>query len=80
MSYSVALEAFHGPLGLLLHLVKRSEVDVLDIPIAKIADQFLEYLNVMQAARRRSRGRFPRDGGHTHGDQEPDALAGGSDC
>ena len=49
MSYSVALEAFHGPLDLLLHLVKRSEVDVLDIPIAAIADQFLDYLNVMQS-------------------------------
>ena len=49
MSYSVELEAFHGPLDLLLHLVKRSEVDVLDIPIATIADQFLEYLSVMQA-------------------------------
>ncbi len=49
MSYSVALEAFHGPLDLLLHLVKRSEVDVLDIPIAQIAEQFLGYLGVMQA-------------------------------
>ena len=49
MSYSVALEAFHGPLDLLLHLVKRSEVDVLDIPIAAIADQFLGYLSVMEA-------------------------------
>jgi segregation and condensation protein A len=48
MPYSVALETFHGPLDLLLHLVKRNEVDVLDIPIASIADQFLEYLHVMQ--------------------------------
>lgn len=49
MSYSVALEAFHGPLDLLLHLVKRNEVDILDIPIAALAEQFLDYLNVMQA-------------------------------
>lgn len=48
MSYSVALDAFHGPLDLLLHLVKRNEVDILDIPIATLADQFLEYLQVMQ--------------------------------
>jgi segregation and condensation protein A len=48
MSYSVSLDAFHGPLDLLLHLVKRNEVDVLDIPIAALADQFLEYLQVMQ--------------------------------
>src|SRR5262245_61582925 len=49
MSYSVALDAFHGPLDLLLHLVKRNEVDILNIPIARIADQFLDYLSVMQA-------------------------------
>lgn len=48
MSYTVALDAFHGPLDLLLFLVKRNEVDVLDIPIARIADQFREYLLVMQ--------------------------------
>ena len=44
MPYTVALDAFHGPLDLLLYLVKRNEVDVLDIPIAKIADQFLAYV------------------------------------
>ena len=48
MPYTVALDAFHGPLDLLLFLVKRNEVDVLDIPIAAIADQFREYLLVMQ--------------------------------
>ncbi len=49
MSYTVALDTFHGPLDLLLYLVKRNEVDVLDIPIASLADQFLVYLRVMQA-------------------------------
>ncbi len=44
MSHLVALDAFHGPLDLLLYLVKRNEVDVLDIPIATIADQFLAYI------------------------------------
>jgi segregation and condensation protein A len=44
MPYTVELDAFHGPLDLLLYLVKRNEVDVLDIPIAKIADQFLAYV------------------------------------
>ena len=47
MPYTVALDAFHGPLDLLLYLVKRHEVDVLDIPIAAIADQFLEHLRVV---------------------------------
>ncbi len=44
MPYTVMLDAFHGPLDLLLYLVKRNEVDVLDIPIAQIADQFLVYV------------------------------------
>ena len=47
MTYTVALDAFHGPLDLLLYLVKRDEVDVLDIPIARLADQFLEYLRAL---------------------------------
>ena len=44
MPHLVALDAFHGPLDLLLYLVKRNEVDVLDIPVATIADQFLGYV------------------------------------
>lgn len=48
MEYLVDLDTFHGPLDLLLFLVKRDEVDINDIPIAKIADQFLEYLRVME--------------------------------
>jgi segregation and condensation protein A len=48
MDYQVELESFHGPLDLLLYLVKHHEVDILDIPIAKIAGQFLEYLGILQ--------------------------------
>jgi segregation and condensation protein A len=47
MPYTVALDAFHGPLDLLLYLVKKHEVDVLNIPVAKIADQFLVYLQAL---------------------------------
>jgi segregation and condensation protein A len=46
MEYQVELETFRGPLDLLLYLVKRNEVDICDIPIAKVAEQFLEYLKV----------------------------------
>jgi segregation and condensation protein A len=46
--YTVRLPDFHGPLDLLLHLVKRNEVDVRDIPVAQIADQFRQYLDVLQ--------------------------------
>src|SRR2546422_2507069 len=48
MDYQVELESFRGPLDLLLFLVKRNEVDIRDIPIARIAEQFQEYLNVLQ--------------------------------
>src|SRR5262245_46361469 len=46
--YKVRLPEYHGPLDLLLHLVKRNEVDVRDIPVALIADQFRQYLEVLQ--------------------------------
>lgn len=49
MNYLVALDTFHGPLDLLLYLVKRNEVDVLDISIVKLADQFLDFLAAMRA-------------------------------
>lgn len=48
MEYQVELETFRGPLDLLLYLVKRHEVDICDIAIAKVAEQFLDYLNVLQ--------------------------------
>jgi segregation and condensation protein A len=45
--YRVELENFRGPLDLLLYLVKRDEVDVRDIPIARVAEQFKQYLDVL---------------------------------
>lgn len=47
-AYRVELDLFSGPLDLLLYLVRRNEVDVLDLPIAKITAGFLEYLEVLQ--------------------------------
>jgi segregation and condensation protein A len=46
--YQVVLDAFRGPLDLLLYLVKREEVDVRDIPVARVAEQFKQYLDVIQ--------------------------------
>lgn len=46
--YQVELETFRGPLDLLLFLVKREEVDIRDIPIAKIAEQFQHYISHLQ--------------------------------
>jgi len=48
MSYKVKLELFEGPLDLLLYLIKKEEVDVTDIPIARITGQYLEYLEVIK--------------------------------
>ena len=43
--YSVALDVFEGPLDLLLHLVKKHELSILDIPIAFVTEKYLEYLD-----------------------------------
>lgn len=42
------LEAFEGPLDLLLHLINQMEIDIYDIPIAKITDQYMDYIHHMQ--------------------------------
>jgi len=47
----VFLEAFEGPLDLLLYLIKRQNLDVLDIPIAEITRQYMEYIDLMQNMR-----------------------------
>ncbi len=49
MTFKTKLEVFEGPLDLLLHLIKINEVDISDIPIATITDQYLEYLDLMRA-------------------------------
>ncbi len=47
-SYSIRLEIFEGPLDLLLHLIKQQQIDIYDIPIAQVADQYIEYLRLME--------------------------------
>jgi segregation and condensation protein A len=48
MSYKIKLEVFEGPLDLLLYLIKKDEVNIYDIPIAQITDQYLEYLDMIK--------------------------------
>jgi len=48
MSYKVKLELFEGPLDLLLYLVKKDHLNIYDIPIAKVTEQYLAYINLMQ--------------------------------
>jgi segregation and condensation protein A len=46
--YKIDLESYTGPLDLLLYLIRREEVDIYDIPIAKITDQYMAYLDKLQ--------------------------------
>lgn len=46
--YPVRLEHFEGPLDLLLHLIRRHEIDIYDIPIALITEQYVGYIDLMQ--------------------------------
>lgn len=48
MEYKFKINEFEGPLDLLLHLIKESEMDIMDIEIVKLTDQYLEYINNME--------------------------------
>ncbi|MGN0353516.1 MAG: segregation and condensation protein A [Muricoprocola sp.] len=49
MGISIKLQKFEGPLDLLLHLIDKNKVDIFDIPIVEITDQYMEYLQEMDA-------------------------------
>ena len=48
MSYEVKLEVFEGPLDLLMHLIKKNEINIYDIPISLVTQQYLEYIDLMK--------------------------------
>ena len=48
MAYQVKLEIFEGPLDLLLHLCEKDQINIYDIPIARVTGQYLDYLSEMQ--------------------------------
>lgn len=48
MEYKFKINEFEGPLDLLLHLIKQSEMDIMDIEIVKLTDQYLDYINNME--------------------------------
>ncbi len=48
MSYKIQLDIFEGPLDLLLYLIKKEELNIYDIPITRITEQYLEYLGLME--------------------------------
>lgn len=48
MEYKIIIDEFEGPMDLLLHLIDRAEIDIYDIPINKISEQFVEYIKTME--------------------------------
>lgn len=48
MQYNVKIDAFEGPLDLLLHLINTLEIDIYDIPVAEITEQYLMYIHAMK--------------------------------
>ncbi len=86
--YQVRLEQFEGPLDLLLHLIKKNEINIYDIPIALITGQYLEYLSLMKSLNLAVAGDFlvmaatlvqikakmllPNEGGDGDDDEGPD--------
>jgi segregation and condensation protein A len=49
MSYEIKLDIFEGPLDLLLYLIRKNEIDIYNIPVALITEQYLEYLDLMRS-------------------------------
>ena len=58
MSYQIKLEIFEGPMDLLLHLIKKHELDIYSIPIALITQQYLEYIDLMKSLDMEIAGEF----------------------
>ncbi len=58
MTYKVKLDIFEGPLDLLLFLIRKNEIDIYDIPIVTIAQQYMEYIELMKALNLEIAGEF----------------------
>ncbi len=58
MSYKIKLEIFEGPLDLLLYLVKKDHLNIYDIPIAEVAEQYLKYMDIMRLLNLNIAGEF----------------------
>jgi len=71
----VFLEAFEGPLDLLLYLIRRQNLDILDIPIAEITKQYMEYIEMIHDMQARTGCRIPGDGRHACRNQITHAVA-----
>ena len=72
MKFCVDLDIFRGPLDLLLYLVRKHELDVLDIQISLITDQYMQYLDVLRQLDVNAVGDF-LETKHVHWDFSPEA-------
>jgi len=86
----VFLDAFEGPLDLLLYLIRKQNIDILDIPVAQITDQYMQYIELMKIAKLdlaaeylvmaamlaeiKSRMLLPRPAGEEEEGEDPRAL------
>ena len=57
-SYTTELEGLRGPLGVILYLIRRDNLDIYDIPIARITREYLDYLNMMDGMQIELAGEF----------------------
>ncbi|MFA5089885.1 MAG: segregation/condensation protein A [Candidatus Omnitrophota bacterium] len=58
MAYEIKLDMFEGPLDLLLYLVKKDHLNIYDIPIAKVTEQYIQYLDLMRMLNLNIAGEF----------------------
>ena len=56
--YSVDLEVFQGPLDLLMYLIRRDEIDIYDIPIARITEQYMKYVEMLKLLNLENAGEY----------------------
>ena len=56
--YKIKIENFEGPLDLLCHLVEKNKMNIYDIPISEITDQYIHYINSMKAMNLEITGEF----------------------
>ena len=76
MGIPVKLEAFEGPLDLLLHLIEKNKVNIYDIPIVEITDQYMEYIHQLPSEDLDVMSEFCH-GCHSSGYQVKDAAPAG---
>ena len=74
-NFEVKLPLFEGPFDLLLFFIERDELDIYDIPISKITNDFLEYIHQMERLECEVSQRIHFGGGYADADQVQDAVA-----